>query len=142
MVPGMMHCVGGEGATDRFDAVATLEQWVERGVAPSRIVASHQANGSTDRTRPLCPYPQTAQWKGSGSTDVEENFECVVRSPSTTLRDERDQVRVIDEDAHAAGYVVRGGADVGLNVSESSVRSDENVGGMGSSGSGQYRRLK
>jgi hypothetical protein len=43
---------------------------------------------------------------------------------------------------HAASYVVRGDADVGLNVSESSVRSDENVGGMGSSGSGQYRRLK
>ena len=57
-------------------------------------------------------------------------------------RDERDQVRVIDDDAHAASYVVRGDADVGLNVSESSVRSDENVGGMGSSGSGQYRRLK
>jgi feruloyl esterase len=81
MVPGMMHCVGGGGATDRFDTVVALEQWVERGVAPSRIIASHQTSGSTDRTRPLCPYPQTAQWKGSGSTDAEENFECAVRSP-------------------------------------------------------------
>jgi feruloyl esterase len=51
-VPGRGHCGGGEGATDRFDTVAALEQWVERGVAPSRIVASHQANASTDRTRP------------------------------------------------------------------------------------------
>jgi feruloyl esterase len=84
MVPGMMHGVGGEGATDRFDTVAALEQWVERGVAPSRIIASHQTSGSTDRTRPLCPYPQTAQWKGSGSTDAEENFECTVRAPSAT----------------------------------------------------------
>ena len=81
-VPGRRHGGGGEGATGRFDTVAALEQWVERGVAPSRIVASHQANASTDRTRPLCPYPQTAQWKGSGSTDAEENFECAVSFPS------------------------------------------------------------
>jgi feruloyl esterase len=84
MVPGMMHCGGGEGATDRFDSVAALEQWVERGVAPSRIIASHQTNGATDRTRPLCPYPQVARWKGAGSADAAENFECAVRSPSAS----------------------------------------------------------
>jgi feruloyl esterase len=84
MVPGMMHCGGGEGATDRFDTVAALEQWVERGVAPNRIVASHQTNGAIDRTRPLCPYPQVAQWKGAGSPDAAESFECFVRSPSAS----------------------------------------------------------
>jgi feruloyl esterase len=84
MVPGMMHCRGGEGATDRFDAVAALEQWVERGVAPNRIIASHQTNGAINRTRPLCPYPQVAQWKGAGSPDTAESFECAVRSPSAS----------------------------------------------------------
>jgi Tannase and feruloyl esterase len=84
MVPGMMDCRGGEGATDRFDAVAALEQWVERGVAPNRIIASHQTNGAINRTRPLCPYPQVAQWKGAGSPDTAESFECAVRSPSAS----------------------------------------------------------
>jgi hypothetical protein len=33
-------------------------------------------NGKTVRTRPLCPYPQTAKYKGSGSIDDAENFRC------------------------------------------------------------------
>jgi feruloyl esterase len=77
MVPGMGHCRGGVGATDQFDMIAALEQWVERGIAPTRIVASHATDGVTDRTRPLCPYPQVARWKGSGSTDDAANFACV-----------------------------------------------------------------
>jgi feruloyl esterase len=75
MVPGMYHCRGGPGP-DSFDSVKALEDWVERGAAPDRIVASHSTNGAVDRTRPLCPYPQEAQWKGSGSTDQAENFVC------------------------------------------------------------------
>ena len=77
MVPGMGHCRGGAGATDQFDMIAALEQWVERGVSPTRIVASHATEGVIHRTRPLCPYPQVARWKGSGSTDDAVNFECV-----------------------------------------------------------------
>ena len=77
MVPGMMHCQGGVGATDQFDRITALEEWVEKGKAPDRIVASHVSNGVTDRTRPLCPYPQIASWKGSGSTDDHNNFQCV-----------------------------------------------------------------
>jgi len=77
MVPGMLHCQGGSG-TDRFDAISTLEQWVERGAAPARIEASHMTNGTVDRTRPLCPYPQVAMYSGSGSTDATENFSCRV----------------------------------------------------------------
>jgi feruloyl esterase len=76
MVPGMGHCSGGDG-TDRFDAVAAIDQWVEKGKAPDSIAASHQVRGgAVDKTRPLCPYPQTAQYKGSGSTNEAVNFVC------------------------------------------------------------------
>ena len=75
MVPGMAHCGGGDG-TSTFDMLTALEQWVEQGKAPDRIEASRMRNGQTDRTRPLCPYPQVASYKGSGSTDESANFVC------------------------------------------------------------------
>jgi feruloyl esterase len=75
MVPGMAHCGGGEG-TSNFDMLSALEQWVEKGKAPDSIPASRVANGQVDRTRPLCPYPQVAQYKGSGSIDDTANFSC------------------------------------------------------------------
>ena len=75
MAPGMAHCGGGEGP-NAFDMVAALEQWVEHGQAPDRIRASHSANGVVDRTRPLCPYPQLAQYTGTGSTDEAASFAC------------------------------------------------------------------
>ena len=80
MVPGMYHCSGGPGP-NTFDAVAALEQWVEKGVAPDQIVASHSTDKVVDRTRPLCPFPQEAQWKGTGSTDQAENFACAMPKP-------------------------------------------------------------
>jgi Tannase and feruloyl esterase len=58
------------------ERIAALEQWVEQGSAPSRIVASHMTNGAVDRTRPLCPYPQVATYAGSGSTDNAASFLC------------------------------------------------------------------
>jgi feruloyl esterase len=75
MVPGMGHCRGGDG-TDDFDAIGTLASWVETNQAPDRIPAAHTTKGVVDRTRPLCPYPQTAHYKGSGSTDDAANFVC------------------------------------------------------------------
>ena len=75
MVPGMGHCAGGDG-TDDFDKIGTLAAWVEQGKAPDRIPAAHRTHGTLDRTRPLCPYPQTAHYKGSGSTDEAANFVC------------------------------------------------------------------
>ncbi len=75
MEPGMGHCEGGEGP-DTFDKMAVIEQWVEKGVAPERIVAAHSTNGAVDRTRPLCPYPQVATYKGSENTDDANNFVC------------------------------------------------------------------
>jgi len=70
MVPGMGHCGGGDGPSN-FDMLSALEQWVEKGKAPDRIIASMPG-----RTRPLCPYPQVAVYKGSGSTDDASNFSC------------------------------------------------------------------
>jgi feruloyl esterase len=73
--PGMAHCGGGAGP-NAFDALAALEAWVERGVAPESIPASHSTNGSVDRTRPLCAYPAVARYKGTGSIDDAANFTC------------------------------------------------------------------
>ncbi len=75
MAPGMAHCGGGAGPSD-FDELAALEQWVEHGKAPDMIRASHITNGTVDRTRPLCPYPQVATYKGAGSIDDAANFTC------------------------------------------------------------------
>ncbi len=101
MVPGMEHCGGGAapnifgqggvGEGDRFhDIDAALEHWVEDSTPPERIIATKYKSGEgtekiAERTRPLCPYPQTAHWKGTGSTDDAANFECVT-PPHTHLR--------------------------------------------------------
>jgi feruloyl esterase len=78
MVPGMAHCRGGDG-TDRFDIISVLEQWVEKGKGPESIIASRYVGDKVERTRPLCPYPQVAVYKGTGSTDDATNFACKVR---------------------------------------------------------------
>jgi feruloyl esterase len=71
----MNHCGGGDG-TASFDMLTALEQWVEKKQAPNSIPASHVSDGRVDRTRPLCPYPQVASYKGTGSTDEAANFVC------------------------------------------------------------------
>jgi feruloyl esterase len=75
MVPGMGHCQGGDG-TSTFSMIDAMSAWVEQGKAPDRIEASRVRAGKTDRTRPLCPYPQVAVYNGSGSTDESANFSC------------------------------------------------------------------
>ncbi len=89
MVPGMQHCLGGPGPSaigqlgvpssgeGAFDA---LEKWVETGKAPAEITAT-KYKGDNPRagvamTRPLCPYPAVAKYKGTGSTDDAQNFTC------------------------------------------------------------------
>ncbi len=76
MAPGMGHCGGGEGP-NTFDRVGTMVQWLSTGKAPTQMIASHSTDGKVDRTRPLCPYPQVARYKGSGSIDEAANFSCV-----------------------------------------------------------------
>jgi tannase/feruloyl esterase len=85
LAPGMGHCSGGPGP-NQFDTLAALEQWVEKGVAPEKLVATHSTNGRVDRTRPLCLYPQVARWKGTGSTDEAANFSCVTEAPLNGVR--------------------------------------------------------
>jgi signal transduction histidine kinase len=80
MMRVMLHCGGGPGPNS-FDMLRALEDWVEKGIAPERIVASHSTNGKVDRTRPLCVYPKVAVYTGRGSTNDAANFIC--QAPST-----------------------------------------------------------
>jgi feruloyl esterase len=75
MAPGMGHCGGGDGPNE-FDTLAALERWREEGKAPSEMLASQVRDGHVSRTRPLCPYPQIAKYRGAGSIDRAENFAC------------------------------------------------------------------
>jgi feruloyl esterase len=75
LVPGMYHCAGGPGPTT-FDFLTPLTQWVEAGVAPQQVVASHVESGTTTYTRPLCPYPASAYYGGVGPTSAASSFVC------------------------------------------------------------------
>ncbi|MES2942512.1 MAG: tannase/feruloyl esterase family alpha/beta hydrolase [Pseudomonadota bacterium] len=87
-VPGMGHCSGGP-ATDQFDMLTPLVNWVEKGTAPADIVASARGKGNAggvnadlpgswaaDRSRPLCAYPKLARYNGSGSLESASSFSC------------------------------------------------------------------
>jgi hypothetical protein len=76
MIPGMSHCSGGIGP-DRHDPVTAVVDWVEKGKAPEKIVASRVVENRVVRTRPLCPYPQVARYSGQGSIDEAASFRCV-----------------------------------------------------------------
>jgi feruloyl esterase len=80
LVPGMNHCAGGP-ATDSFDGLAAIVEWVEKGGAPSRIDASARPGTMyfPGRTRPLCAYPSYARYDGSGSLEDAANFVCSVK---------------------------------------------------------------
>ena len=82
MAPGMLHCSGGPGP-DQFNGIAALERWVEQGVAPAQITAYHVTDNRVDMSRPLCPYPQVAEYKGSGSTNDAANFTCKQPRPDS-----------------------------------------------------------
>jgi feruloyl esterase len=85
----MNHSRGGI-ATDQFDALTALVNWVEYGQAPDKIIASARGVGnasgvintelptdwSATRTRPLCPYPLIARYNGQRDSELAENFSC------------------------------------------------------------------
>ena len=75
MAPGMNHCGGGVGPNSA-DWLAALEQWRESNKAPGQVVATRANEDGTKTARPLCPYPQSAAYKGSGSTNDAANFVC------------------------------------------------------------------
>ena len=79
LAPGVLHCGGGPGP-NAFDVLAPLVQWAERGDAPERITATkyvgdNPANGVA-MTRPLCPFPKFAEYKGKGDKNVAASFVC------------------------------------------------------------------
>lgn len=94
MVPGMQHCIGGPGPSlfGQFSVIAgkrprdsvylSLEKWVETGVAPGTIIATKLKEGdpsnAVEMTRPLCPYPEVAKYKGAGNTNEAASFVCGV----------------------------------------------------------------
>jgi feruloyl esterase len=90
MAPGMGHCSGGPGP-NQFDAITALEQWVEKGVAPDKLIATHSTAGKVDRTRPLCPYPQVARYRGTGSIDEAASFACVMPAATAPKRTSKDR---------------------------------------------------
>ncbi|MBI2969441.1 MAG: tannase/feruloyl esterase family alpha/beta hydrolase [Gammaproteobacteria bacterium] len=76
LVPGMFHCWGGVNV-DRFDMMTPLMEWVETGRPPGSIIGGRVENGELVRTRPLCPYPELARYRGTGDPDRHESFGCV-----------------------------------------------------------------
>jgi feruloyl esterase len=74
LVPGMLHCRGGEAALDNFDLLSKLVDWVEKGEAPESVVATGTA--LPGRSRPLCPYPKHTQYMGKGDPQDAKNFVC------------------------------------------------------------------
>ena len=94
MVPGMAHCSGGPGPNAfgngtsngpvidaDHDLVRALERWVEHGIAPDRIIATHYVNNVPAQgvafQRPLCAYPERAEYVGQGNSNDATNFQCV-----------------------------------------------------------------
>ena len=96
MLPGVGHCGGGDGPSV-VDMLSVIDTWVETGKKPERIIATRPAaaakpgaktpqtesqvapQAKPQMTRPLCPWPQVAVYKGSGSTDDAANFECRIK---------------------------------------------------------------
>jgi feruloyl esterase len=77
MMPGMGHCRGGTGP-DQADFMGALATWVEDGTAPERIEARQVRDGEVTMTRPLCPHPQVARYRGRGDTNTAGSFECAL----------------------------------------------------------------
>ncbi len=93
MAPGMRHCIGSGGpGPNVFDPLPSLIDWVEKGVAPEQILATHfkdndPTTGIITRTMPLCPYPQKAVFEGGDVNDA-SNWNCVRSVPDELYDDE------------------------------------------------------
>ena len=90
----MNHCAGGPGANvfngpanpggiedPDHDVVMALDRWVSMGVAPKQIIATKFVDDTPSKgvafTRPLCPYPEVARYKGTGNPTYAASFACV-----------------------------------------------------------------
>ena len=97
MVPGMAHCGGGDGPNAfgngadapvvdaEDDLLKALERWVEQGVAPDEIIATHYVNNNAANgvqfQRPLCPFPEVPRLIGNGDPSNASSFKCVMDLP-------------------------------------------------------------
>jgi feruloyl esterase len=72
LAPGVLHCRGGAGP-DRFDALTAIENWVEQGTPPASMTAT---KADRSMSRPLCPYPQQARYRGTGDPNEASSFQC------------------------------------------------------------------
>ena len=76
MLPGVLHCAGGNGPA-QVPWLRAITDWVERGQAPEQLIATKRdSTGKVTRTRPVCAYPQKAVYSGAGSTDDAASFMC------------------------------------------------------------------
>ena len=76
MLPGMYHCGGGAGPS-QADWLEAIRAWVEDGKGPERLVSQQlDETGRVFRTRPICPYPQIASYRGKGDPNIETSFAC------------------------------------------------------------------
>jgi hypothetical protein len=75
--PGVDHV--GTGAPGNVDMLAALEEWVERGAAPTNLTVIEQPNVApfgTRRSRPLCEWPLTPKHTGKGNPGVAASWAC------------------------------------------------------------------
>jgi len=108
MVPGMAHCSGGAGPNAfgngtsngpvidaDHDVLKALERWVEQGVAPDKIIATHYTNNVAAQgvqfQRPLCPYPQRGVYIGTGDPTLASSFKCVEHDDESDPRNRGPQ---------------------------------------------------
>lgn len=117
MVPGMAHCSGGAGPNAfgngtsngpvidaEHDVLKALENWVEQGIAPSQIIATHYVNNvaadGVQFQRPLCPYPERGEYIGTGDPNDASNFKCVAHYNDFDPRNLGPQVAYTPDDDH------------------------------------------
>ena len=81
LVPGVHHGGGGPGLTE-FDALTALQDWVEKGRAPEKLIALRSANGVVERSRPVFPYPILARYSGMGNPQQADSFVPFDSGPS------------------------------------------------------------
>jgi hypothetical protein len=122
MVPCMAHCSGGAGVNAfgngtvngptidaDHDVLKALERWVEQGVAPDKIVATHFVNNVAAQgvqfQRPLCPYPQRGTYIGTGDPSQASSFRCVDHNDDSDPRNQGQQAAYKDhDDDHGHGH--------------------------------------
>jgi feruloyl esterase len=73
LLPGVLHCAGGRGP-DNIDWVKLIQDWVEKGNAPERVIFSKIVDGKVAITRPVYPYPKVATYSGKGDANQEKSF--------------------------------------------------------------------